>query len=279
MNRATISRGALLGTIGFAALTAAGLVGPACSDDSDTTTTTGKRITLGTHVALAGSSTFENAMGWSLALDKIVVSMGPIYYFDGAPIESVGLVRPERTSPLRGLFETRSAYAHPGHYKPGTALGEMLEASSFDLALGPADLADADAVTGTYRSATFSYGDPPAGPLALDLGANVLLIEGIATKATASKVFRLTATRADALDAEGEPRIEGCTFEELDVEEDGKVTVTIDPEVWFDQAEFDTVPDSTDGEPVDVPADDRARNAFLRGIKKSTAIRFAYSKN
>ncbi len=46
--------------------------------------------------------------------------------------------------------------------------------------------------------------------------------------------------------------------------------------VWLDLAELDDLPDSTDGEPVDVPRDDRALKALLRGIQEAAAFTFTY---
>lgn len=271
----------LLGTAAYAAATLVAALAMSCDGGSDDdTTTTGKRITLGTEVKLAKAPSFDNAMGWHFELTKAELSVGPLYYFDGYPIESASLEqsRPSGGSVLGllgGAF-VGVAHAHPGHYQEGTALGEMLEPSSVDLVQGSATLADADAVTGTYRSVRFTFQDPPAGPLAADLGSDVIVLEGTATKGPLTKIFRFSATGADALDASSKAQIEGCTFTETDVEANGTVTMTVDPEVWLDLAELDGVPDSTDGNPVDVPRDDRAFNAFLRGIKKATAFVFTY---
>jgi hypothetical protein len=267
------------------------LVGASCSDDTDTNTTPGFRVTLETRFELASEPTFENAMGWKISLTKVAMSSGPLYYFDGAPIESAargidrkpGSLR-RRTPILRalpelslGLFGPSTAYAHPGHYNPGEAKGEMLATASFDLVSGPADLAAGEGTSGVFRSARFSWQSPAEGALAAELGSNVLILEGTATKDDLEKVFRLVAAQSDTLDAADKPELEGCTFEEVDIQSDGRVTVSVDPRVWLDQADFSDVDDSPDGAPLEVSAELEAARAFVRGIKKSTAFTFRFT--
>jgi hypothetical protein len=262
----------------------------ACSNETETNTTPGFRVTLDTQVELAGAPTFENAFGWEISLSKIAVSTGPLYYFSGAPIESVARSleqRPALRAPSSpwdwglGAWAPRPAYAHPGHYDPGDAKGEMLEPASFDLAKGPFSLPSGDGTSGMYRSARFAWGSPPQGALAAELGSRVLVLEGTASRAsgdtTVSKVFRLAASASDVLDAADEPVLEGCTFDEVDVQGDGLVTIEVDPRVWLDQADFSDVPQSAGDDPVDVPADLEAARAFARGIKKSTAFTFRFT--
>lgn len=245
--------------------------------DGEGTTTTGKHIVLHTEATLGGTADFTNAFLWNIHLEKAIVSVGPFYYFSGAPIVTAD----HRPAPPRwdlNPFAIKSAYAHPGHYDPGEALGEMLEPTSFDLLAGVTPMADGDGITSIYRSTQFHWTTPPKGPMAATLGANVVLVEGTAKKDALMKHFRLVGGMADVLDPEGLPQVDGCTFQEVDVESDGKVTAKIWPSVWLDQAEFDDVLDSTDGKPVDVPATDRASKAFVRGLKKGEAYTFEFTQ-
>jgi hypothetical protein len=256
-----------------------------CSDGTDTNTTPGFRVTLETQVELASPPTFENAMGWQISLTKVAMSSGPIYYFDGAPIESAARSGsgPARApglpvvEPGWGILSPLFVHAHPGHYDPGEAKGEMLEPASFDLAAGPATLSTGEGTSGVFRSARFTWQSPAQGALASELGADVLLVEGTATKGEFEKVFKLVAAPSDTLDAADEPELDGCTFEEVDVQSDGLVTISVDPRVWLDQADFSDVEPSPDGTPVEVPAELEAARAFVRGIKKSTAFTFRFS--
>ncbi len=256
---------------------AGGLVTSACSDDSETNTTPGFRVVLKTRAELAGGATFTNAFDWQFTLTKVAISTGALYYFDGEPIESTAALapKPDGFQPWQ-LLSPRVAHAHPGHYVPGEAKGEMLTPASFDLIPGAVGLADGEGTSGVFRSAKVNWQSPAEGALAAELGDHVILLEGSATKGALSKVFRFVATRADALDAADEPALEGCAFDEADVQGDGTVVLRVDPSVWLDQAELDELPDSPDGEPVSPSADDPAARAFVRGIKKSSALTFHF---
>lgn len=244
----------------------------ACSDDTGETTA-GHRIALRTRAELAGEPRFENAFGWDIELKEVTVSVGALHYFSGSPIEgeeaSIVPVAPRPS--LLGWLAPASAHAHPGHYKEGDARGEMLVPTNIELALGPVDLPAGEGITGVVRSGRFTWGEPPS-----DLDGALVVVEGTATKGELHKVFRLRGERADVLDSSDEPEVVGCVFHEVEMESDGVVTLRVDPRVWLDQAEFDTVPDSEDDEPVDVPEDDLAARAFVRGLKKSSAFTFSY---
>jgi hypothetical protein len=259
-------------SLGIAAVAIVLSVG--CSS-RESNTTTGKRIVLQT-VLTAGDDArapFTNAYGWSMSLTKIAVSTGPLYYFSGSPLFA-------RVSP--SLFERfvgiRVAHAHPGHYQEGTALGQMLEPSSADLMLGDAILANGAGITGTFRSARFTWSAPPTGPASGELGPHVVVLEGTGTKGGVSKIFRATADIADTYDIDDKPIVEGCGFTEADVEGNGMVTVRVKPSVWLDQVELDDVPSSTDGKPVTMPRDGRAFKEFARALKDGGAFVFSYSR-
>ena len=61
-----------------------------------------------------------------------VISTGALYYYDGEPAFTA-----VRTTPLERLWAIISpistAYAHPGHYVSGNAMGQVLEPFSVDL--------------------------------------------------------------------------------------------------------------------------------------------------
>jgi hypothetical protein len=252
-------------------LAAGALLGACGADDA----TSSKRVSLTTRIVADDGveAPFTNAFGWSVQLDRVAVSIGPLYYFDGAPIFSSGLSpRAPRRDVLAGFLGVGVAFAHPGHYQPGNAMGQVLAPSSVDLANGPADLPPGDGVAGVYRSGRFTFGDAAA------LDGYVVVVEGEATKDAMKRVFRAASRVDGVLDAYGEPKLDGCAFEgEPDVQEDGTVTVHVKPSIWLDQAEFDEVPESADGKPVPLPADGAAFRAFARGLKKGSAVVFTYS--
>ncbi|MCA9598544.1 MAG: hypothetical protein KC776_34775 [Myxococcales bacterium] len=234
----------------------------ACSSDT-ATETSGARVTLKTRVVANGVDAFTNDYGWTVNLSRALVSTGPLYYFEGAPLEA-------------SWWGIRPAYAHPGHYQAGQTDGEMLTEWSVDLLAGPASLADGNAVTGTVRSATFSFNPPTAGPVKDQLDGHVVLLEGMAQKDDDSRLFRAVADEAELLNAEGKPLVEGCPFESGAIGNSGTVTLTIDVPLWLDQVDFEQLVPSTNGEPVSFEPDSIVDKAFLRGLKKAAAYHFSY---
>lgn len=265
-----IRRRALLSSAVFVLGLGLDLLADACGDGA----TTGKRVTLQTTVGPAAGTQapFTNAVGWEIRLDRAIVSIGALYYFEGASLFS------RLDAPLRP-FGVRSAFAHPGHYQEGSALGQMLVASSVDLMKGDAALAAGDGITGPFRSARFTWGTPAVGPLATELGAHVALAIGTATKGMETRRFSLAADVPDVVDAGGLPRVEGTAFapEPTNVAGDGMITVRIAPAVWLAQVDFTDVPPSADGEPVTVEKTTLAFRAFARGIKDGSAWVFSFT--
>jgi hypothetical protein len=273
----------------FAAVVTASLAIGACASDGggegggdDGETTTGKRVTFDTVVQRKGELTFTNDEGWSVTLTRALVSVGPVYYFEGEPIESAtdALLAPPAH---RGIWERASdliigtAHAHPGHYVQGEARGEMLTASSVDLVGGPTTLAAGQGVTGLVRSARFSWTSPAEGPFAADLGSFVVVLEGHATKEAEERWFRLEAGRDAVVDSSGEPRVDGCVFDAIEVEGNGTVTITLDPSVWIAGSDFAEAPEGAEGAPEVVPVGTQPFNAFDRGLKKGGGYRFTFT--
>lgn len=237
-------------------------------------TTTGQRITLATRV-VAGEGVaepFVNEYGWSVKLTMARLSIGEIYYFAGPPV--VASLRPRLD--WRSVFALPSAHAHPGHYTEGDALGQMLVPVAVDLVAESA-LADAEAVTGHYESARFSFESPPQGDLAAEMEGHVVWVEGEATKDGAVLRFRATAGEADILNADGNPFVEGCVLGPVDIEESGTITLTVHPAVWLDQVDFGAVPEDLGSDRVLLPAGEPTHKAFVRGLQKGTAYEFSYT--
>lgn len=249
------------------ALAALAVVGPSCGSDE----TAGQRVTLKTRLAVDATS-FTNAVGFAVKVDKALLSVGPLYYFDGEPLTASRGPRRGRSSwPGFGLGV---AHAHPGHYIPGAAIGQMVVPDTVDLAAGPVSLADGSGVTGTARSGRFFFGVPPVGPKASGLSGKLVRVEGTFTKAGVTKAFVATAGVDDLKDSAGENKVDGCVFSSGEVTGSGTVTVKVALATWLDQVDFDkataTDPASLDGT--------EAGNAFVRGVQKALAYRFSYTK-
>ena len=263
----------------FAALGLVATLPSACGSSDSSGGTSGKRIALTVKVAASpeASAPFNNAMGWNISLSKALIATGALYYYDGAAIFSLNAPPPK--SPGQRLWETfveKSAFAHPGHYIPGNAKGEYLTPFSADLKTETI-LGQGDGVSGLVRSATFSFQSPAAGPHAAELGNHVVVLEGTATKGAETRVFRAELDPADVVNTKNATAIEGCPFQETDMQADGVVTITIKLTQWFDQVEFDGVPNSTDGKPVAIPATAIGRNELVRGVKEGLGYSFAYA--
>lgn len=241
----------------------------------------GQRIALSTRVeGISGAETFTTAVGWNVTLSRALISTGPFYYFDGAP-PLVQLHRrrsPEsRWATARAALGLPDVFAHPGHYKAGEALGQMLQPWSVDLLAGGADLPAGDGVTGLYRSASFSFTAPPEGPIAGELNGHAVVVEGSAAReGTPPLRFVATADLADIERSAANGYVDGCQFDELDVQGDGRVTVFVTPKIWFDLVDFSELVPAGD-EPVEFPPDSQPRIAFALGLAQLSAYEFSFS--
>ena len=231
----------------FVSLSALALALAGCSTTDAGTGTGGKRLAF-TVKATGGPEAkqgFTTEQGWSVTLSKAQIASGALYWFDGEILFS----RAPSPSLLDRALGVRVAYAHPGHYVPGNAKGEMLQPTSFDLVKGDAELGAANGVSGIFRSATFSFGSPASGPVASELGAHVAVLEGLAKKGAEERAFRAEVDAADVLDSTGKPQVTGCPFTEIDIQSEGTITLLVKIGAWFDQVEFDQVAKGEAGKP------------------------------
>ena len=262
--RATrLSRRAFGAVSGGAALSlgelAFGVGQTACSGEG---TTGGKRVELVTRVR-AESTSFVNAFEWAVELDVALLSIGPLRYLEGAPVAS------------RSSFGIRAAHAHPGHYIEGGTLGEMLEPATVDLT-AMTEIFRGPGVTGEALSARFTFQDPPAGELSEQLVPHVVLLEGSAASGSTTLRFRAGARLADVTDADGNPFVSGCPFEDGAIDRDGSVLLSVSPALWLDQLDFSLLAPNGN-EPVELEPGSTPHQAFARGLKKGAAYLFRYT--
>lgn len=258
---------------------AASLGGAVMLEGCSSSATGGGRVVLKTRIELAptAKASFDTGAGWNVTLTRVLLSNGSFYYFDGAP-PLVGLPAERNWQYAQRLLGLSTAHAHPGHYQAGNALGQALEAWSVDLMAGPTELATGDGVTGTYRSARFSFGSPPVGPLARELGGHVVLAEGSADKAgEETHYFRAVAELADIEKSAADGHIEGCQFVEAAIARDGTVTVTVNPAVWFNIVDFTQAEVGSADAPAELAPDSQPKIAFAQGVAQLNAYRFAYA--
>lgn len=260
----------ICGALGIAAT----LAPLGCSDTPDATT--GTRLALAIRVGTEeGTAAITNQKGWTIVLSKAHVATGAFYFFEGSPIFSWAPPSVRGGGKVHQLFGDGIAHAHPGHYVAGEARGQMLAPTSIDLLKADTTYPNAEGTSGITRSATFSFSSPATGPFANDLGASVVVLEGTATKAGASRIFRAEVGTADVLH-DGQLIVEGCPFEEANVQSNGTVFVKIRLSTWLGQVEFDEVKPSTDGKPVLLDPSSTAFNQLVRGVKVGAAYTFSY---
>jgi hypothetical protein len=248
----------------------------ACSSDSESTT--GKRVVLHTRVEVndVALSEFTTAVGWNVTLTKAAVSAGPFYYFDGTP----PLVLRDRQNSWQyaaRVLGLGTAHAHPGHYQAGNAMGEMRESSSLDLFGGAADFPDGEGVTGTYRSARFTFSEP-SGPAKKQLDGHVAVAVGVASKeGEPARYFRAFADLSTIEYSVAYGQIEGCELTEVDVEGDGTITVNVNPKIWFDLVDFSDAEEASEDAPADLPEGSQPQIAFVLGVTQLSAYKFSFS--
>jgi hypothetical protein len=72
--------------------------------------------------------------------------------------------------------------------------------------------------------------------------------------------------------------VDGCAFEEADVQGDGMVTLTVKPSIWFELVDFSAVAPGTQQEPTEVEHGSKAQVGFALGLVQLTAYRFSFSE-
>lgn len=267
-----------------------------CSSSSDGGSgTTGRAIALKTKLEIKDDlrQPKTNSLGWSVTLSKAYLSIGALYYYSGDPVLSQ---RPPVRSSARealarfGNLFVKTAYAHPGHYIEGAAMGQMLVPTTVDLLGGSIELADGNGVTGLTNSARFTWQSPAMGTLAPALEGHVILTQGSATKGDITVQFIAKADAPEVVDGDQKVEVAGCAFGAtpgdvgIDMDGDGTVTLTLVPSVWFDQVDFGYVVPGAAGAPtpdangvVDL-AGTLAWQGFIRGVRKGTAYEFSFQK-
>ena len=252
----------------------------ACGSDSGDTTT-GKRIVLHTKATAepVTKTKFTTGFGWDVTLTKAAVATSGLYYFDGPPPTAMWKPRaPGLRERLAGLF-IGTAWAHPGHYQAGTALGQVIltEPTALDLfAALPVTLADGEGITGIYRSARFVI--PKAAPASgAVLDGHIAVAEGQASKKDGSSpqpiFFRLVADYADIQGSINNGAVDGCVLDETTVTDSGSITVEIKPTIWLNLVDFSKIAPGSAATPTEARSE-----GFSQGITQLSAYHFSYTQ-
>ena len=243
-------------------------------------TTTGKRVTLRTVVAKSvEAETFTTGFGWDVTVTQAAIATRGFYYFDGPPPTAVFKPKKRWFGQRVADFMIGSAWAHPGHYQAGDALGQTLlpEPVALDpFSDPPTPLPDGAGVTGIYRSAQFVIpSEPPADPV---LAGHIAIAQGSAvehgsTEGAPTYHFRMVADYADIEMNVNGGAVDGCVLDEAAVGGDGEISVEIKPAIWLNLVDFSKLDPGSEAEPTE------ARDAgFSQGLTQLSAYHFLYSE-
>lgn len=185
----------------------------------------------------ADTASLTTDSGWAVTLTSARASLTSARFFTGKVL--IG----KRLDPLSWLIPT--AYAHPGHYQQGEAVGELLVAKDFDLLAGETEWGTANAVTGEYGS--------------VQLGVASMRLTGTATKGAASVQF-------DTGDFAPPAPLEGLRFERVMDTKPGSVLLTVNLAGVLSRIDFAQIGASSS--PLDQTSP--AFNGFARGVEDTS---------
>lgn len=251
---------------------------------------------------------FTNERGWSVELESAHARLGPVRFYEGHPFFSSNQRR------LPSLIKT--AHAHPGHYDPTEAVGELLKTQVIDLlAKEPTVLGMARGLTGAYGSAEIEL---PFEPLDSDdsLGEGSFRLIGRATGCVPLSEEPENGSEpeseenGDADSSSGEeseqepengtegsescaanetpkeipfdaaialPRsVTGISFDE-EISAGGKVLITVDLHRWLNKVDFSTLNLRPDQEAAVPETGSQAFNMLVRTASEAAAYTFTWA--
>lgn len=246
-----------------ASVAAVMLLGFGCVEDEGE-----QRVELETWlVGVGGDASFINeppsdVEPWTVTLTEAVAALGPVYLFEGEP--------------LLGRFDLRQlllprAYAHPGHYQEGEALGELREQVVIDLLdPEPTRLGMMSAVTGECHSAQIGVGSAESGLAGAEqLEGHALLVRGEAARGDELIPFEASIDL--------EIFVEGLDFEHEIDDSPGHLAVEVDLRRWLRRVDFSTTTPGDGEEGLAIFEEGtQAHNALSRGVDNTLAYGFAW---
>nr|AYM52476.1 lipoprotein [Archangium gephyra] len=205
--------------------------------------------------------TGPNERGWTVTPESVHVSVGTVRFYEGRVLLSSRWPRFEPYALLGG-----TAWAHPGHYVPGDALGEVLSTTTVDLlATQPTVLGEANAVTGAYGSMELTLSPATAASdIQNVLRGHTVRVRGLAVHTDGRQV------RFDAEMDLPKP-IEGIRFERTLEQEAGRVRITVELARWLGRIDFATASSGGAGGVSTFPVGSQAMNALVRGVEDTSA--------
>lgn len=179
--------------------------------------------------------------GWAVSLTRARLELESLRFFSGKVLLG--------EAPWWRRALVSEAWAHPGHYVPGEALGELVAPLELDLlAATPTAWGTAGAVTGAYGSAE------------LTLAGRGLTVEGTAQRGGATVAFSASFLPAKPL--------AGLRFEHEVTSAPGGVHVEVDLAAVLSRVDFGLV--GASASPLDVTSP--AYNGLARGVEDTSVF-------
>lgn len=221
------------------------------------------RLSFPLQVSGKAAADLPTDSGYTVTLSKASLHLGPVYFFSGEPLFTHRL-RPtlwQRLARTAGDLLLPRAWAHPGHYQEGEALGELLQSATVDLlAAGSTPLGTVSGVSGSYRSAQVGLGPDATSGVTVSLA-------GTAKKGTDTIEFKANLKIAC--------QVKGIAVgAELDGGA-GTMALSVDLGAWVERIDFAKLAGGSS--PVTVAAGSQAENALQRGIENTSAFAFSWT--
>jgi len=225
--------------------------------------TEGEVVTIDVAVETPTSPTsFVTNTGWEVSLDEARVAMGPWFAF--APRFEGGAV-----AALRAFLFPR-AHAHGGTdpLNGRRVRAEWLDQVAFDAVPGsdPVMLGAIEAESGAIDAVSVTL-NPPDAVNAVVMNDHHLWVRGEATKD--SRTIRFEGG-LDIPDEGLSRRVEGIPIDAF-LEEGGRWTITVRPEQWFLDADFDRLTEQGADGVYRITPDSQVRSAWLLGARSPRA--------
>lgn len=202
-------------------------------------------------VVSPGGGTLVTDTGWTVTLSSAHASLAAVRFYSGE-VPSITRRAP-RLQPLDWVIA--SAWAHPGHYVPGEAMGELLSPVDVDLLKPETAWGEVNGVTGTYGSMEVTVGSG-----------------GVRLAGTAAKDGQTVTFDTGAFVPQGP--IQAIAFAHQMDTSPGKARLTVDLRAIVSRIDFAQVGASAN--PLDPTS--VAFNGFARGVTDSSAWRGAWEE-
>lgn len=226
---------------------------------------------------------FETSLGWTVELEEAHIALGAVYLYElPGGVAAVSPHNP-RSLPVQVWdYLVPSAHAHPGdgHFNGGAVRGEWLGQTNFDaLSLEPVSMPQQPGVRGPVRSLSILL-DPPReslGAEADELRGYHAYVVGVASKGAVVVPFEGGLSIPD----EGtQRRVDGVPVDAM-LEDGVTVRISVHPDEWFAEANFERLLTEADGttprEPNDdgryvIVEDNQVRSAWFIGARSANAF-------